>query len=164
MLKNIKGKIITDLIITGDVDIDDEVLDFLSDFTLILLQLEDKYLVFESVEQFSKISISETSELYFHKIVEEGYKKAYISLMNLLVINGKLSDVSVDKIILFNCEHNPENILCEAVKIVLSNGQFFFLDPYNFWGFTIGDDLQEKNWFESMRNKGSFSCKTTTIE
>ena len=84
--------------------------------------------------------------------------------MNLLLVNGEMSKVTIDKIILYNCESKQDRIICEAVKILLSNGQVFFFEPCNFWGFTIGGELLEKNWFDTMRRKKGFICKTEIIE
>lgn len=164
MFKSIKGRPITDFILTGDVDIDDEVIDFMSDFTLLAIQFDTVYLIIESVEQYSKISISVTSELVLHETKEDGCKKAFISLMNLLIINGEMAEVTIDKIVLYNCSENQERIICEAAKIVLSNGQVFFFEPCNFWGFTIGSELLEKNWFDTMRREKGFICKTEIIK
>ena len=163
MLKNVKGKKIIDFILTGDVDTDDDVIDFMSDFTLLAIQLDDKYIIFESVEQYSKICISKSSNLSFHERLDDDCQKAQISLINLLIINGEVSDVTIDKIMLYNCEANNDKIICEAAKILLSNGQIFFFDPSNFWGFTIGGELVEKNWLDSMQRKKDFNYEVITI-
>ena len=164
MLTNIKGRKLTNIILTGDVDTEDEIIDFLSDLTLLAFQFDDKYLIFEAIEQYSRISITESSELIFHEIPEEGLRKAHISLMNLLVINGELSDLTVDRMILYDIDPDRDSAVCEAVKIILSNGQNFFLDPCNFWGFTMGSELMEKNWLDNMQALKRYDHKMTIIE
>lgn len=160
-------KKITDFLLTGNIDPDEEVIEFLPDFTFFTIQFDEKYLTFESIEQYSKIRISEENNLLFHDVKDEDFKKSYVSLINFLVINGEYSNEHIDTIILFNSNSSQGKIVCDAVKIVLSNGQVFFLEPFNFWGFNMGGETVEKNWIDNLRavkDERILDCKLTIIK
>lgn len=163
-IKDFVGKKkITDFLLTGDMDPDEEVIEFLPDYTFFTIQFDEKYLTFEAIEQYTKICISEENNLLFHNVKEEDCKKSYVSLIDFLIINGEYSNQHIDTIILFNGDCYQEKIVCDAIKIVLSNGQVFFLEPFNFWGFNMGGEIAEKNWIDNLRDERR-DCKLTIIK
>lgn len=151
-LENLMKSSLNDFILTGVLDVSDEIVQFLPDFTLMYLKLDDKYIAFESVEQYSKLKISVVDSIAYHKIDDPDFKYSFVSLLELLVINGTYSSTKINKIDAYNADEQATYFECDAAKVELTNEQTFFFDPCNFWGLTIGDNTVEKKYESNLNN------------
>lgn len=147
--KCIIGSKIEDFIITGTSDTDEEIIEFIPDYTLMYFEINNRYLCFESVEQFSKLKLSVTDKINYHEVSDEDFKYSFMSIIDLLLINGIYSTYTIDKVILYNGTIENETIICDAAKITMSSGQTIFFDPSNLRGISIGDSAMESNWIDN---------------
>lgn len=142
---------ITDIISTGIVSIENGFAEFLPDLRIVHFEIADKLVVFESIEQFSKIKISISENLRYYDIDDEDMLNSYMSIANIILwdINDKGNKVT--EIYLYNQKFEDNNIIiCDAVKICLLNNQTIFLDPKYYFGINIGGNNQERRWFENL--------------
>ena len=65
LIRIVKDKNIDDIYLTGFVDIEDGIAQFYHDLRFVYLELDDKYLRFESIEQFSRLRISIVNAINF---------------------------------------------------------------------------------------------------
>lgn len=148
--KLINCSAIEDIIIIGILDPEDEVIEFIPDYTSFFIRINQYYLHFESIEQFSKLRVSVVDEIRYHDVSDDDFKHSFLSIANLLLENGLHSNVLINKFELYNCRVEQDCFICDAAKILLSNGQVCFFDPSNYWGICVGDKICEMRWMNNL--------------
>lgn len=145
---------ITDIISTGVVSIENGSAEFLPDLRILHFEIAGKFVVFESVEQFSKIRISISDNLCYYDVDDEDMLKSHMSLADIILWDIHDKGNKVSEIYLYNRRsEDNDNIICDAVKIKLLNNQTVFLDPGYYFGINIGGNNQERRWFENLDNE-----------
>lgn len=164
LLDNFINHPIIDIISTGIVSIENGLAEYLPDLRVLHFEIADKFVVFESIEQFSKIKISISDDLYYYDIDDEDMIKSYMSIANIILwdINDKGNKVT--EIYLYNFQmENRGVIICDAVKICLLNNQTIFLDPKYYFGINIGENNQERRWFENLSKEECQNIRITIL-
>lgn len=142
---------ITDIISTGVVSIENGSAEFLPDLRILHFEIDGKFLVFESIKQFSEIKISISEKLCYYDVDDEDMLKSYMSAANIILWDIHDKGNKVTEIYLYNQKsEDNNNVICDAVKINLLNGQMIFLDPKYYFGINIGGSDQEKRWFDNL--------------
>lgn len=142
---------ITDIISTGVVSIENGSAEFLPDLRILHFEIAGKFVVFESIKQFSEIRISVSEKLCYYDVDDEDMLKSYMSIANIILWDIYDKGNKTAEIYLYDQKLEDNNsIICNAVKINLSNGQTIFLDPKYYFGINIGGSDQEKRWFDNL--------------
>jgi len=117
---------------------------FIPDFTLLYLKLDIKYIVFESVNQYSKLKITVADAVSYHKVDDPDFKYINLSLMDFILINGAYASTKINKISIYGAKIEGDSIICDLAALKLSNAQSFIVDPSNFWGITFAGAFYDK--------------------
>lgn len=142
---------ITDIISTGIVSIENRSAEFLPDLRILHFEIAGKYVVFESIKQFSEIKISVSEKLRYYDVDDEDMLKSYMSIANIILWDIYDRGNKTAEIYLYDQKSKDnKSIICDAVKINLLNGQTIFLDPKYYFGINIGGSDQEKRWFDNL--------------
>lgn len=142
---------ITDIISTGVVNIENKSSEFLPDLRILHFEISDKFVVFEAIEQFSKIKISVSEKLKYYDVNDEDMPECHMSLANIVLWDIYDKGNRVTEIYLYDQRsEDTESIICDAVKIKLQSGQTLFLDPAYIFGINIGGNSLEKRWFDNL--------------
>lgn len=142
---------ITDIISTGIVSIENGLAEFLPDLRILHFEIADKFVVFESIKQFSEIRISVSEKLRYYDVDDEDMLKSHMSIANIVLWDIYDRGNKTAEIYLYDQRSEDNNsIICDAVKINLLNGQTIFLDPKYYFGINIGGSDQEKRWFDNL--------------
>lgn len=158
------GKPITDILLTGLVCIENGVAEFLPDYRAIHFEINNKFIIFESIEQYSKLKISIAENLLYYEVDDEDMLKSYTSISNIILLDIHDTGNKIESIYLYNKTLNDENfIICEAAKLILQNGQTIFLDPKYYFGINIGGNNQEKRWFENLNKEKANDIKVIVL-
>lgn len=57
-----------------------------------------------------------SDSIFYHKIDDPDFKCSFISLVELLLINGTYSSTKVKKIIVYNAKIEKESIKCDVAR------------------------------------------------
>ncbi len=139
-MNNLLHKPIDDMLITGHTDITDNILEFMPDYKSYFFKISGKFLRIESHEQYSKLKFDICDNLTWNEYPDEDdYKNSFSSIAGILLKGYYYSDISIEKINLFNCTMSDSCYICEYAEIILSDGQTIKFDPLHYWGIGIND-------------------------
>ncbi|KEQ25983.1 hypothetical protein [Paenibacillus tyrfis] len=149
ILDIIKYSFIDEIYLTGFVDTDDTgVTEFTALMRYLFFEFNGQLLKIESVEQYSKLSISQAISVQLEIDLEDVIPAK--SRISNIIFNNPLIDNKVAEIEFYNLQvDNLNEILCDALKIILQNKQEIFLDP-SFLGINIGPSDVEKLWRDNL--------------
>ncbi|MGQ7889771.1 hypothetical protein [Paenibacillus sp. WC2504] len=149
ILDIIKYSCIDEIYLIGFVDTDDAgVTEFTALMRYLFFEFNGQLLKLESIEQYSRLSISQTISVQL-EIDQEDVTPAKSRISNI-IFNNPLIDNKVAEIQFYNLQVNNLNeILCDALKMILQNKQEIFLDP-SFLGINIGPSEVEKLWRDNQ--------------
>jgi hypothetical protein len=149
ILDLIKYSCIDEIYLTGFVDTDNAgVTEFTALMRYLFFEFNGQLLKIESIEQYSRLSISQTKSVQLEIDLEDVIPAK--SRISNIIFNNPLIDNKVAEIEFFNLQVNNLNeILCDALKIILQNKQEIFLDP-SFLGINIGPSEVEKLWRDNQ--------------
>lgn len=151
LLSDFINRPITDIISTGVVSIENGSAEFLPDLRILHFEIAGKFVVFESIKQFSEIRISVSDKLRYYDVDDEDMLKSHMSIANIILWDIYDKGNKTAEIYLYDQKSEDNNsIICNAVKINLLNGQTIFLDPKYYFGINIGGSDQEKRWFDNL--------------
>lgn len=153
-IKNLlKEKIITDIISVGFVDIENDIAQFYANPQWLYFEFDDYYIEFESIEQFSKLKIRFSDNINYSYEIDEDMVKAKSSIIDVVLISSMMLGNDINEIcfVNINCE-DDEFLICDALKLILSNGQIIFLDPSFLFGIAIGKEDQEDFWKKNLND------------
>lgn len=158
----LKEKVITDIISVGFVDIENDIAQFYSNPRWLYFEFDDYYIEFESIEQFSKLKIQFSDSINYSYEIDEDMVKAKSSIIDLVLISSIVSGNNINEICFVNINsEEDEFIVCDALKLILSNGQIIFLDPSFLFGIAIGKEDQEEFWKNNLN--GNYIINETNI-
>lgn len=151
---------ITDIIICGTVDNEDDIFQFYFDFRVIYIEFESKYLRLESVEQYSKLEFSIVDHIKFDYEIDEDMYRARSSVKDIILDNSGAVGNSIREIVLYDrCERN----ICAAMEFRLENGQEIFIDPSFIFGINIGGDKLKNIWKNNYYNLNQMNKECITL-
>lgn len=158
----LKEKVITDIISVGFVDIENDIAQFYSNPQWLYFEFDDYYIEFESIEQFSKLKIQFLDSINYSYEIDKDMVKAKSSIIDLVLISSMVSGNNINEICFVNINsEEDEFIVCDALKLILSNGQIIFLDPSFLFGIAIGKEDQEEFWKNNLN--GNYIINETNI-
>lgn len=158
LIRIVKDKNIDDIYLTGFVDIEDGIAQFYHDLRFVYLELDDKYLRFESIEQFSRLRISIVNAINFDYEVDEDMIRAKSSVSEVILNDTMAIGNDIGEITFYNLEQKIE-LICDAIELKLVNGQVIFLDPSYYFGINIGGKEQKEKWKLNIK-KDTKVCET----
>jgi len=137
-----------DIVITGVTSIEDGTAEFIPNMKSVYFNFEDTLLEFESVEQYSKISIKKVESLKLTSEFEDVIPSS--TSISRIVFMNSIDSNKVKSIGLINQHEYSEGIECDAVEIILENNQMIFIDPM-FFGINLGGEEQKRLWEENRQ-------------
>ncbi len=148
MLKNITQLIqdfcLNEIYLTGFVDYEkNELAEFVANTDYLIFEFGEQLIKIQSVEQYSKISISKVDTIKINIDLEDVIPAK--SRISGIIFNNPLIDNKVSVIEFFNLEENNFELICDAFKMILSNNQEIFIDP-SLLGINIGGSGVEGLW------------------
>lgn len=158
LIRIVKDKKIDDIYLTGFVDIEDGIAQFHHDLRFVYLELDDKYLKFESFEQSSRLRISIVDSINFDYEVDEDMVRAKSSVSEIVSNDTMAFGNDTGEIIFYNLEQKID-LICDAIELKLVNGQVIFLDPSYYFGINIGGKEQKEKWKLNIK-KDTKVCET----
>ena len=147
--KLLKKNEIQNIFIVGAVDIDDEI-SFIPDLRYLYFMFDTFYILFKSVEQYSKLSFAIVDSIQYDYYVDEDMLKAKTSISDIVLDNSGAIGNDIRKIALYDFDNT--NNICSAAELFLSNGQIIFIDPSFLFGINIGGTRQKKIWKDNYIN------------
>lgn len=141
----IKDQNIEDIYLTGFVDVENGEAQFYYDLRFMYFEVDSKYIKFESINQFSKLSIEIVDSITYDSDIDEDMIGAKSSISQIILNDTMAVGNSIDTIIFHNLEEQ-EKLICDAIEILLANGQIIFLDPSFYFGINIGGEEQKRIW------------------
>ena len=147
----IKDKNIEDIYLTGFADVENGVVQFYPDLRFMYFEFGTKYMEFESIDQFSKLSIKIVDSIAHNFEIDEDMMKAKSSVSEIILRDTMAIGNDIDTITFYNLEQKKE-LICDAMEIKLVNGQIIFLDPSYYFGINIGGDEQKQVWKLNLKD------------
>lgn len=142
---DIRNKEIDDIYLVGFVDIEEGMAQFCHDLRYVYIEIGERYIELESIEQFSKIRIGIVDSLQYHFEIDEDMMKAHSSISELVLNDTMSIGNKIQNVLFYNLNDN----ICDALEICLENGQILFFDPTFYFGINIGGIEQRKIWEEN---------------
>ena len=158
LIRIVKDKNIDDIYLTGFVDIEDGIAQFHHDLRFLYLELDDKYLKFESFEQSLRLRISIVESINFDYEVDEDMVRAKSSVSEIVLNDTMAFGNDIGEIIFYNLEQKID-LICDAIELKLVNGKVIFLDPSYYFGINIGGKEQKEKWKLNIK-KDTKVCET----
>jgi hypothetical protein len=143
MLSTVIGKRLTDIYTVGFIYLEEEQSEYTPDLRWIYFEFEDILLEFESIEQYSRLSMEKVTEVRYQFECDEDMIKVKSSIIEFILVSSMLANNIVKDIELI--DGTQKN--CAAAKIVLENGQIIFIDPSFLHGIGVGGKEQEEYWY-----------------
>ncbi|PAD30900.1 hypothetical protein [Paenibacillus sp. 7523-1] len=145
----IRDNIFDDVHLIGFMDQEDnKPAEFVANTEQFFLEFGDHFIKIETIEQYSKIAISVVSDIQVNIDLEDVLPAK--SKIGSVIFNNPLATNKVSKLLLFSMEVESEVVICDALKLVLSNKQEIFFDP-SFLGLNVGSSEVEKFWRENQK-------------
>jgi hypothetical protein len=149
-IKNIvQNNFLSNVYVTGIVlpsERENELAEFIPYRSYLFLEFGDQLVKIEAIEQYSKISIALTPT-YIVRVEVEDVIPAKSNISDIIFDNS-LIDNKVSKIELFNMVVKSNEIICDTLRLSITNNtnkQELFLDP-QFFGINIGGSGVEELW------------------
>ncbi|GAS82865.1 MULTISPECIES: hypothetical protein [Paenibacillus] len=149
-LKNIvQNNLLSSVYVTGIVlssERENELAEFVPYRSYLFFEFGDQLVKIEAIEQYSKISIALTPTFIVRVEVEDVIPAK--SNISDIILDNSLIDNKVSQIELLNMEVKSNEIICDALKLSITNNtnkQELFLDP-QFFGINIGGFGVEELW------------------
>ncbi|EPD82209.1 hypothetical protein HMPREF1207_04035 [Paenibacillus sp. HGH0039] len=161
----IQNNFLSNVYVTGVVlpsERDDELAEFVPYRSYLFFEFDDQLVKVEAIEQYSKISIAITPTLIVRVEVEDVIPTK--SSISDIIFDNSLIDNKVSKIEMFNMQVNSNEIICDALRLSITNKtnkQELFLDP-QFFGINIGGFGVEEIWRYNLPE--GYESKLTIIE
>lgn len=159
----LKNHDIDDIYIVGFFDIEDEIAEFYPNLCYIFIEMGNKYIKFESTEQFSKLHIQIVDTILYEFEIDEDMIYGKTSVKDIILTASMAIGNRLKKLSIFNFNEYDNAIRCDAIQIELLNGQQLFLDPSFLFGINIGGLEQRRFWEENLISRKNFIPKETHI-
>lgn len=146
-----KSGSIQDIYLLGFVDIEDGVADFCPDMRCYYFAVGEKYLEFESINQYSKLSVRIVSSIRYQFEIDEDMLPCKTSVSQVILTDSMSAKNTVKSFIINGLELNDtQQLVCNSLQLNLDNGQELFIDPSFYYGINIGGVEQRKFWIENL--------------
>ncbi len=152
MLENLearlRGKALTDVVLTGFVDQDDVPARFHSVLHFLYLELDTLLLEMATLGDSGRMRLTFV-DIPRSVATEEDMLPAVTSIRQL-VLRDTESDNRIARLRLWDASEVDGELVCAAARLDLANGQSIFIDPSYYFGIVLGgreqQELWEKNW------------------
>ncbi|ASJ52796.1 hypothetical protein BP422_04040 [Brevibacillus formosus] len=146
-----KSESIQDIYLLGFVDIEDGVADFCPDMRYYYFKVGEKYIEFESINQYSKLSVKIVDSIRYQFEIDEDMLPCKTSVSQIILTDSMSAKNTVKNLVINGMESNDNNqIVCNSLQLNLDNGQELFIDPSFYYGINIGGAEQRKFWIENL--------------
>lgn len=160
MKKVIQNSSLDEIYLTGFVDFEEnELSEFVPNSDYLIFEFGKQLIKIQSVEQYSKISISKVNSIQIDIELED--VKPAKSRISGIIFHNPLIDNKIVDIEFYNLKVNSTELLCDAMGFTLSNDQIIFIDP-SFLGINIGDLKVKKIWENNLSE--DYISDTTLIK
>lgn len=154
MLKSInelvKRSNVDDFYTIGYVDNEKGIFCYHPDLRLLYLEINSKYIEFESIEQYSKLSVKIVERME-HKYKESLEDEVCISSMgDVILVSTQFEENRINKMIFYGLE--DDRLICDALELMIRE-QMVFLDPGFLIGIGIGGIEQKQYWKENYQER-----------
>jgi hypothetical protein len=150
-----KNNPLSDVYLAGYIDIEDGIADFSSDLRFLYFEFGEKLIEFESINQYSKLSLKIVDSVQYHFEIDEDMLPGRSSVRHIILTDSMSATNFVKSAICYNMEVVDKQLICDGLQVSLINGQEIFLDPSFYFGINIGGLEQKKFWFENLINNSS---------
>ncbi|MCR8845346.1 hypothetical protein NQ117_16820 [Paenibacillus sp. SC116] len=149
-----------EIYLTGFIDFEENQLsEFVANPDYLIFEFGGQLINIQSIEQYSKLSITKVDTIKIDIDLEDVIPAK--SRISGVIFNNPMMDNKIAKIELFNLEVNNCELICDALKLILSNNQEIFLDP-SFLGINIGGSEVEELWKYNLPD--GYNTQSTIIE
>ncbi|MGZ7442374.1 hypothetical protein [Paenibacillus sp. TH7-28] len=146
-----KGNSIQDIYLLGFVDIEDGRADFCPDMRYYYFEVGEKYIEFESIDQYSKLSVKIVDSIRYQFEIDEDMFPCKTSVSQIILTDSMSVKNTVKSIVINGLDlKDKEQIICDSLQLNLNNGQELFFDPSFYFGINIGGAEQRKFWIENL--------------
>lgn len=146
-----KSGSIQDIYLLGFVDIEDGEADFCPDMRYYYFEIGEKYIAFESINQYSKLSIRLVDSIQFQFEIDKDMLPCKMSVNGIVLTDSMSAKNTVKSFIINGMEYiDNQLIVCNSFQLNLYNGQELFIDPSFYYGINIGGGEQRKFWIENL--------------
>ncbi|MCC3379670.1 hypothetical protein ACFQ5D_18800 [Paenibacillus farraposensis] len=146
-----KSDSIQDIYLLGFVDIEDGVADFCPDMRYYYFEVGEKYIEFESINQYSKLIVRIIDSIRYQFEIDEDMLPCKTSVSQIILTDSMSAKNTVKSFVINGMESNDNNqIVCNSLQLNLDNGQELFIDPSFYYGINIGGAEQRKFWNENL--------------
>lgn len=149
----VKDNDIEDIYLTGFVDVEDGIAEFYPDLRFMYFKINSNFIEFESVNQFSKLRIKMVRSVNHNFEIDEDMMRGKSSISEIVLTQDGAIDNCIDSIKFYNLEEKEEELICDAIELILRNKQVLFLDPSFYFGINIGGVEQKKVWSDNLNEK-----------
>ncbi|WP_433943148.1 hypothetical protein [Paenibacillus sp. SN-8-1] len=152
MLKEItevmRKSCLNEIYLTGFVDFEENQLsEFVANTDYLIFEFGEQLIKFQSIEQYSKLSIAKVDTIKIDIDLEDVIPAK--SRISGVIFNNPMLENKIAMIELFNIDVNNCELICDAVKLILTNRQEIFLDP-SILGINIGGSGVEELWRNNL--------------
>jgi hypothetical protein len=146
-----KSGSIQDIYLLGFVDIEDGVADFCPDMRYYYLEVGEKYIELESINQYSKLSVRIVDSIRYQFEIDEDMLPCKTSVSQIVLTDSMSAKNTVESFVINGMESSEnDQIICNTLQLNLDNGQELFIDPSFYYGINIGGAEQRKFWNENL--------------
>jgi hypothetical protein len=159
----INGMELNDVILVGFVDIVNGEAEFYPDLRFMYFKFTSGFIEFESIEQYSKLKLRITNAIQYNFEVDEDMIRGKSSISEIVLEDTMDSNNIIKDLVFYNLECKCNEIICDAMEIILLNGQTIFLDPSYYFGVNIGGMRQKERWESNLDKKYSKTVRCIKI-
>jgi len=153
----LKGNQIKDIFTVGFTDISNGVVEYHSMLQWLYFEFEGCLIEFESVEQLSKLQFRFVDSINIRFDVDDDMMITKSSVLNIVLTGGEyMGSKDIKKFSFANMQNETNCIICDALRIVLSNENMLFLDPTFLHGISIGGAEKEDFWKQNYSSDFNF--------
>ncbi|SFE87016.1 hypothetical protein SAMN04487969_108141 [Paenibacillus algorifonticola] len=127
----------------GFVDTEDGVADFCPNTRYYYFEVGEKYIEFESINQYSKLSVRIVDSIRYQFEIDEDMLPCKTSVSQIILTDSMSAKNTVKSFVINGIESNDnQQIVCNSLQLNLNNGQELFIDPSFYYGINIGGGEQ----------------------
>jgi len=147
------NKPIEDIIVVGGIDKDDEVIEFRKDLRFLYFKFDTFFLKLKSVNQYSKLELSIVDKIAYDYEIDGDEVYAKTSVFEIILNDPMSLENIIKKMFFYNLEEDNDSIICDALEMVLENGQCICIDPSFLQGINIGGIEIIKQWKDNYSDR-----------
>jgi len=145
----LRGKALTDVVLTGFVDHDDAPAQFHSVLHFLYFELDALLLEMATLGDSGRMQLHFVDAPRF--VASEEDMIPAITSIRQQVIRDTESDNRLAKLQLWDVSDAQDELTCAAARLELANGQKIFVDPSYHFGIVLGGSEQQEIWEQNWR-------------